>query len=286
MNPESDTASKSRRLRVPRSRALVTDILHFHQKSPNVAHSRRIQVAELAEVRGRADARISWSALIIRAWGEISRRHPVLLQTWRAWPLRHIYQHRKTVANLAISRVHDGEEWLFWGLIRSPERRSLADIQNAIDAFNNEPADSQFQKQLKLSQLPTFVRRTVWWWNLNISGEKRGKRLGTFSLTTISGRGAEIQHPPTVMTTGLTFGPIDGNGQMKVTLVYDHRLMDGSFVADRLSEFEEQLQGSVLAELRGLGHQPAASQSASPASSNTDSRSGAPFQTEIDTKAA
>ena len=177
------------------------------------------------------------------------------------------------MANLAISRVHDGEEWLFWGLIRSPERRSLADIQNAIDAFNNEPVDSQFQKQLKLSQLPTFVRRTVWWWNLNISGEKRGKRLGTFSLTTISGR-------------GLTFGPIDGNGQMKVTLVYDHRLMDGSFVADRLIEFEEQLRGAVLAELRSLGHLPAASQSASPASSNTDSRSGAPFQTEIDTKAA
>lgn len=245
-----------------------------------------MQVAELAEARARAGVRISWSALIIQAWGEISSRHPVLLQTWRAWPLRHIYQHHTTVANLAISRVHDGEEWLFWGLVRSPERRSLVDIQKSIDAFNNEPVDSQFQKQLKLSQLPTFARRLVWWWNLNITGEKRGKRLGTFSLTTISGRGAEIQHPPTLMTTGLTFGPIDGRGQMKVTLVYDHRLMDGSFIADRLIEFEDQLNGAVLTELRSLAHRPATSSSRVSPSSNTDSRSGTPFQSEIDTKAA
>jgi pyruvate/2-oxoglutarate dehydrogenase complex dihydrolipoamide acyltransferase (E2) component len=286
MKFDSDTASKSGRLRVPRSRALVTDILHFHQKSPNVAHSRRMQVAELAEARDRAGVRISWSALIIQAWSEICRRHPVLLQTWRAWPVRHIYQQQTTVANLAISRVHDSDQWLFWGLIRSPEERSLPEIQKTIDSFNNEPVDTQFQKQLTLSRLPTFARRIVWWWNLNISGEKRGKRLGTFSLTTISGRGAEIQHPPTVMTTGLTFAPIDGEGQMKVTLVYDHRLMDGSFIADRLIEFEEQLQGFVVTELRSLAHLPAASPPASSASPITDSRTGVPFKADIDTKAA
>lgn len=211
-----------------------------------------MRLGELADARSRSAVRISWSALFIKAWAEVSSHNPTLRQTWRSWPWAHIFQHNKSVANLAVSRVHTGEDWLFWGFVRSPEQRSLVDIQSAIDAFNNAPADRQFKKQLKLAALPTFARRFIWWWNLNIAGEKRGKRLGTFSLTSISGRGAEIQHPPIVMTTGLTFGPLDHDGRMKVTLVYDHRLMDGSFIADRLLDLEQQLTVAVLAEIRDL----------------------------------
>ena len=226
--------------------------MRLHQRNPTVAHSRSIRLAELADARNRSTIRISWSALFIKAWAEVSSRHPIIRQTWRAWPWVHIFQHRESVANLAVNRQHENEDWLFWGLVRSPEQQSLVDIQSAIDAFNNAPPESQFHKQTKLAALPTFARKFIWWWNLNIAGEKRGKRLGTFSLTSISGRGAEIQHPPTVMTTGLTFGPLDHNGRMKVTLVYDHRLMDGSFIADRLLDLEQQLTGVVLAELQDL----------------------------------
>lgn len=211
-----------------------------------------MRLGELADVRSRSSVRIAWPTLFIKAWAEVSSHNPTLRQTWRTWPWSHIFQHDETVANLAVSRVHADEDWLFWGLVRSPEQRSLVDIQTAVDAFNNAPTEQQFQKQLKLAALPTFARRIIWWCNLNIAGEKRGKRLGTFSLTTISGRGAEIQHPPTVMTTGLTFGPLDHDGRMKVTLVYDHRLMDGSFIADRLLDLEQQLTSAILAELRGL----------------------------------
>ena len=253
MPPSVTQPTRTGRARIPRSRSLVVDILRLHQRNPTVAHNRYMRLGELADVRSRSSVRISWSALFIKAFAEVSSRNPTLRQTWRTWPWPHIFQHQESVANLAVSREHDGDAWLFWGLIRSPEHRSLTEIQAAIDAFNNEPVGGQFQKQLTLSGLPTFARRLIWWWNLNVAGEKRGKRLGTFSLTSISGRGAEIQHPPTVMTAGLSFSPLDQHGQMKVTLVYDHRLMDGSFIADRLIDLEEQLAGSVQTELRELG---------------------------------
>lgn len=230
----------------------MADILRLHQRNPTVAHNRYMRLGELADVRSRSPVRISWSALFIKAFAEVSSRNPILRQTWRTWPWQHIFQHQESVANLAVSRQFDGDDWLLWGLMRSPEQHSLTEIQAAIDAFKNDPVGDQFQKQLKLSGLPTMARRLIWWWNLNIAGEKRGKRLGTFSLTSISGRGAEIQHPPTVMTAGLTFGPLDHHGQVKVTLVYDHRLMDGSVIAERLIDLEQQLIGSVLAELREL----------------------------------
>lgn len=252
MPPLVTVETRTGRSQIPRSRALVVDILRLHQRNPTIAHNRYMPLAELAHARNQSPIRISWSALFIKAWATISSRQSIIRQTWRNWPWGHIFQHREPVANLAVHRQHAEEDWLFWGLIRSPELRSLVDIQSAIDAFNNAPIDPQFQKQLKLAALPGFARRFIWWWNLNIAGERRGKRLGTFSLTSISGRGAEIQHPPTVMTTGLTFGPLEHDGRMKVTLVYDHRLMDGSFIADRLLDLETQLTVTLLAELRQL----------------------------------
>jgi hypothetical protein len=252
MPPSVTVETRTGRTRIPRSRSLVVDILRLHQRNLTVAHNRYMQLAEVADARSRSPIRISWSALFIKAWAEVSSSHPILRQTWRDWPWGHIFQHRESVATLAVNRQHGGEDWLFWGLVRSPERLSLVDIQSAIDTFNNAPPESQFHKQLKLAALPTMARRFIWWWNLNIAGEKRGKRLGTFSLTSISGRGAEIQHPPTVMTTGLTFGPLDHDARMKVTLVYDHRLMDGSFIANRLVDLEQQLTGPVLTELQAL----------------------------------
>lgn len=252
MPPLLTVKTRPGRTRIPRSRLLVVDIMRLHQRNPTVAHNRYMQLGELADVRSRSSVRVSWSALFIKAWAEVSRQNTTLRQTWRAWPWPHIFQHEETVANLAVNRRHSEQDWLFWGLVRSPEQRSLIDIQAAIDAFNDAPVEQQFDRQLKLAALPTFVRRIIWWWNLNIAGEKRGKRLGTFSLTSISGRGAEIQHPPTVMTTGLTFGPLENNGRMKVTLVYDHRLMDGSFIARRLLNLEEQLTSAILSELQDI----------------------------------
>ena len=79
------------------------------------------------------------------------------------------------------------------------------------------------------------MRRLLWSWTLNVGGPNRVRRSGTFFLTTIAGHGAEIQHPPAFLTANATYGPIDENGKSRVTLAYDHRLMDGRLIADALA---------------------------------------------------
>ncbi|MFP6670977.1 MAG: 2-oxo acid dehydrogenase subunit E2, partial [Pirellulaceae bacterium] len=71
--------------------------------------------------------------------------------------------------------------------------------------------------------------------------------------TTISGAGAEIQEPPCIHTSGFTYGPLDKTGACRVTISYDHRLMDGHHVAKMLGEFEERLQTEILEEVRQPG---------------------------------
>jgi hypothetical protein len=204
----------------------------------------------LAELRTAAPARISWAALFIRAFGKVSAEIPQLRQMWLTWPWPHLYQHPESVAVLTVHREFQNEPWLFWGRIRSPELRSLTDLQACIDDFQNQPVETRFSRELQLAALPTPLRRIIWWWNLHVAGAARARRLGTFFLSTLAGRGAEIQLPPSVQTGCLTYGPLDAQGISRVTLAYDHRIMDGVLAARILERLEQILLLEIAAELQ------------------------------------
>jgi len=142
--------------------------------------------------------------------------------------------------------------WLFWGHISAPEEQPLRDIQQAIDRFRDGPVEKVFRRQLQLVRLPTLFRRMIWWWNVNLATSRRAKRVGTFFLSTLAGRGAEIQVSPGIHTGCLTFGPLSGEGECKVTLAYDHRVMDGVLVADVLEALESTLNTTIVSELKAI----------------------------------
>ncbi len=59
-------------------------------------------------------------------------------------------------------------------------------------------------------------------------------------------------HPISPLTTTLTYGPIDpATRQVVVKLIYDHRVLDGAYIARRLRDIEETLNGPILDELNG-----------------------------------
>jgi hypothetical protein len=241
-----------RRFGVPASRNLSRDLLAFHRHVPLCAHDRRMTLGELSTVRSTCPQRISWPALFLKAYALVAREVPELRQTWYRWPWAHLFQHSDSTATLTVQRSLDGQPWLFWGLIGSPGSLPLMEIQRRIDRFRDEPVESVFRKQLQFARLPTALRRMIWWWNLNVATTSRAKRVGTFFLSTLAGRGAEIQLPPSVQTGCLTFGPLDHDGVCRVTLAYDHRVMDGALVADALQRLEQILLTEIAAELREL----------------------------------
>jgi hypothetical protein len=134
--------------------------------------------------------------LFIKAFAIVAARRPVLRQTFQRWPWSHIYQHPENVAMLAIHRVLDGEPWVFHARFESPESQTLTHLQFALNRYLNEPATKIFRKQWQLSGLPTFARRFLWWWTLNVAVHHRARRLGTYFFTTLAGKGVEIQDPP------------------------------------------------------------------------------------------
>lgn len=241
-----------RRFKVPASRRLSWDLLAFHHNMPLCSHDRRMNLQIVADARKACPLRISWPALFLKAYGLTALEFPELRQTWYRWPWAHIYQHPSSVATLTVQRHLDGEPWLFWGHVRSPETLPLTEIQKSIDGFRHEDPDTIFAKQRQLARLPTLIRRLIWWWNLHVETKKRATRVGTFFLSTLAGLGAEIQLPPSVQTGCLTYGPLDENGVARVTLAYDHRLMDGALVAGILDQLEKTLNQTMAAELQSI----------------------------------
>lgn len=240
------------RRRLPRSRALTCDVLHYHAKVPTCAHDRICDLNPVAEIRRQLPVRISWTLLFIKAFGLVAREFPVLRQVYQPWPWPHIYQHPQSVGMMAIQREHHGEPWLFWGRFSRPETQSLLEMQNQLHRYLNDPVTIIFKRQWQLSAFPTPIRRLFWWWTLNLAGAKRPRRAGTFFLTTLAGRGAEIQHPPAFLTSNMTYGPFDEQGRCRVTIAYDHRLTDGSQIADCLLALENTLNGSIAEELKQI----------------------------------
>ena len=241
------------RFRVPASRRLTWDLLVFNRDVPLCAHDRRMSLSPVADARDTCLQRISWPALFIKAYALVASDVPELRQTWYPWPWAHLYQHPHSVATLTVHRDVNSEPWLFWGQIPIPEATPLLEVQRRIDEFRNKDVGEIFLRQLQLAQLPTILRRAVWWWNLNIATKSRAKRLGTFFVSTLSGRGVEIQFPPSIQTGCLTFGPLDVAGVARVTLAYDHRIMDGALVATVLHRLEQVLNETLVAELRSIG---------------------------------
>jgi hypothetical protein len=242
----------SQRLRLPRSRLLVCDLLHFARQVPLFPLERCFALTDLAELRRRMVARISWSVLFIKAYGFLSAAYPQLRQTYLRWPWPHLYQHAISVANLAVNRAEPDGERLYWGRFIEPEAQTLTELQWRLDRYKTAPTQVIFRRQIRFSHVPTAIRRLGWWLTLNASGATRAKRFGTFGLSTLGGKGAVNRYHPTCLTTSLTYGPVDRSGQVLVTLLYDHRVADGSCIARALVDLEAIMQGPIMHELQGV----------------------------------
>lgn len=241
-----------RRIPVPHSRRLSWDLLTFHKSIPLCAHDRLMSLSTISVARESCPVRISWPVLFIKAFAVTAAGVPELRQTWYRWPWAHLYQHPCSVASVTVHRMVAAEPWLFWGQITAPESLPLDELQRRISHFQAGDPSVVFRRQYQLAQLPTLLRRVLWWWNLNVATVSRAKRLGTFFLSTLAGRGTEIQLPPSIQTCCLTYGPLDAAGCCRVTLAYDHRVMDGVLIADCLARIEQILNEDLVAELAGL----------------------------------
>ncbi|QDT27499.1 hypothetical protein [Gimesia panareensis] len=244
-------------MRLPLSRRFIVDYLYFTKKVPSQPIARLCNVKQLITLRKQIPQRIGWSALMLKAAATLAERKPELRCCYMKWPWPQLYLHPRQIAYLAASRTVDGVDWLFFHRIERPERCTLIEIQESIDEFRSQPAEKNrlFQKRRNFSRLPWFMRRVVWWSALSLSARLRTSLTGTLGVTSVSQHGATSISPPTLGNLVVSYGPVQDDGSVQVTFVYDHRILDGGIVARALQEFESILNGEIAEELTDLSQQ-------------------------------
>ncbi len=249
--PEN-TATGARWVGISINRRLVLDGLSFAKRVPLFPAEKFIDLADVAALRERTSTRISWAAIFVKAYALAAVRHQPLRQTFVRWPWPHLVEEPRSTGMVVVNRQYRGEDRICWGRLAQPEVTPLVDLQRQLDAYQNEPVDRIYRQQIRLSRLPTFIRRVIYWLNMNFGGRKRAKRLGTFTMSTLAGQGVFNRMHQTFLTSSLTYGPIDQHGQSLVTLLCDHRVVDGIVAARALADLETAMCGAIAAELRSL----------------------------------
>ena len=232
-----------------RSRRNVCDLLYFASGKPACVQSRTINVRALAAVRDASPARIGWATLFMRSLAIVSTRWPILRQCHMRWPWSHLYEAEASVGMIAVSREITGEPWTFFGRVAPADHGSLESLEERINLFTTGPAEKTFRVQYGNSRLPLILRRARIWLAYHADPRRRVKHFGTFGLTTVSSRGSEIDVPPLLNSASFTYGPIDAAGDCRLTVAYDHRLIDGAPIAELLADVEQTLNVRVRAEL-------------------------------------
>lgn len=240
------------RSRFSSARGGIADVARLAQRVPLFPVERWLPLGEVATARAASPVRIGWAAIFVKAYAVVAAEMPVL----RTWLARGLVPYLATapasVATIAINRLEDGADRLLFARLTTPETRSLADIQQFIADCGTKPLEEMFKRQLQFERLPGPLRRTILRWNMHSSSPKRASRIGTFSLSTLASFQAINRFHPTLCTTSLSYGPLEADGRCLVTLICDHRVIDGVAAARALARLGDILCGQMVAELRSL----------------------------------
>jgi hypothetical protein len=235
------------------ARRTMSDLLAFAKAIPTVPVQRSMNLTPLVEARTRTADAPGWVAIFAKAYGITAIRFPELRRAYMPVPWAHLYEHPFSIASIAVERQYGGENTVFWGHLRRPERQSLRELQAHLHRFKHAPIESisLFRRAIMVGRLPRPLRRAAWWIGLNTSGRKRAGRFGTFGISVYSGLGAESLHPISPLTTTLNYGVIRPDGTVPVRIIYDHRVVDGATIARALACLESVLNDEIVAELNG-----------------------------------
>ncbi len=249
---------KGKNARLSAARRGVCEIMRQGMRVPTLPQSKLINVATAAQARQSMPSRLSWSAIFMKAYGMVAQVHAELRQAYISWPFARLYEHPHTACAFPVERIWQGERVVLFGKIRGPESKSLSEIDHWLRHFQNAPVEDigRYRQYLRIVGYPGPLRRLLFWHSLHHSGRLRAKRFGTCVVSTLGDLGCEQVDVVTPLTTYFTFGPIADDGQVRATIVYDHRVMDGRTVARCLNDLEAVLNEQIVLELEEAAARP------------------------------
>lgn len=239
--------------RIPLSpfRRLIADVMRYAIAVPGVPTERMMELSAVIAARNAVPYRPAWAGIFAKACALTALEYPELRRTYVKWPWPHLHEYADSIATITINREHNGEACVLPLLIAEPTSLPISLIAKMIDEFVQKPMTDikAFRRAIAFGKLPGVLRRPMMWAGFNMP-RWRANYFGTFSVTSVSFKGAELLYVPTLTTSLLTFGVFGPDGRTPVRMVIDHRVMDGMEFAAILARLEAIMNGPILQELQ------------------------------------
>lgn len=246
--------SKGRKIPLTNGRRLVDDIIRIARSQPIASFYRDVDLTGIDKLRKQIKPKLSWNAIMMKAFSLVSDQVPELRQYYRKFPWPHLYEVDESVAQLTVGREDQGETRLYFARFRNPQHLSLHQIQEKIDYFQTAPIAEikQFRHQDRFAALPGPLRRLLLWALMEAWPTQRPTYMGTFGMTLSGFNNTYASSLLSPNTTSLGVDPTPRNGISRILLTFDHRVLDGKPTIDIISKLYSTLVGPVQQEMEQL----------------------------------
>jgi hypothetical protein len=238
-------------------RRLICDLMRASMGVPFISLSRSLQIRPLLEARAGAATPAGWAAMFVKAFAIVARDEPILRTVYAKWPWPTLYELPKSVAQVAIARVEDGEECVLPQRIAAPEAMALTAVDAEIRHAKTVPLEDipTFRKLMRATRLPLPLRRLSWAVGLNF-GRQRGNWFGSFAVSSVAAYGGGELHPITPGPFIVSYGVVEPDQTIHVVIRWDHRVTDAAPIARVLTRLEQVLNTEIANELRATAPKP------------------------------
>lgn len=207
----------------------------------------------------RADARrdgrrYSVVSYVLRASGSVLARHPEANAAIRGRLRPKVARYATVGGKVTLDKTLGGRRVVLSSVVPGLEQSSLDDVQQHVDRLRDgDPASMpEFEAVRKLHRLPVPVGRTLFRLATR-SLAHRSELRGTVAVTSLGHRAVDSFHSVGGTTVTLGVGrivdrPVVRDGVvvvapvMRLSLAFDHRVIDGAEAADVLSELKDFLE--------------------------------------------
>jgi pyruvate/2-oxoglutarate dehydrogenase complex dihydrolipoamide acyltransferase (E2) component len=207
-----------------------------------------------AAAREQGEAR-SVVTYLLYAAARVLAAHPAANAAIRGGPRPRIARYDRVNGKLTLDKELDGERVVLSAVLPDLHEASLAEIQRLVARYRDgDPANMpEFARTRALHGAPPLLGRALFRLGAR-SLRARPELLGTFSVTSLGHRAVDAFY--SVGGTAITLGagriaerPVVRDGRvvaapvMRLSLTFDHRVLDGAEAADVLTEIKDALEG-------------------------------------------
>ena len=130
---------RGRALSLSAPRRLVIDLMRFSVAVPRVTVQRRMNLGPVLKARSAATQRASWTAIFLRGYSLVALENPEFRRAYLKCPWPQLYEYPSNVASIAHERELNGERAVLLSRIKSPEKRSIAELDAMIAKARSKP---------------------------------------------------------------------------------------------------------------------------------------------------